>query len=139
MINKTFFFFLAFYSISISLVALDLMILYPLGLEMVSDDDTILRPLIGDLFGAEQLNVFTDNVSNINYDGESPDGNPFSKYFDWGTTAMYIVFETVMLLFEPRIFYLMFLLGINKFFVIMFMVIYYVFLARTIIGLVTGR
>jgi uncharacterized protein YacL len=106
-----------------------------LGVTLTSYDGVVLESHIISFVDEAFINQQTENIVSANYTSNS---TFYDKVETSTTAAAYIGWELALLLSGTYIFNFMYLMGIPLYFVVIFVVVYVILMARAIIGYIRG-
>jgi len=106
-----------------------------IGFEITNLDGVPIKPALHGFIQDEQINTRTQNIVSANFQGNS---TYYDRVETFTTGAAFVAWELVTLMTGTYIFYIMFLFGVPEIFVLVFVTIYVLLLARAILGYVRG-
>lgn len=107
----------------------------PFGFEITNLDGVPIKSALHGFIQDEQINTRTQNIVSANFQGNS---TYYDRVETFTTGAAFVAWELVTLMTGTYIFYIMFLFGVPEIFVLVFVTIYVLLLARAILGYVRG-
>ena len=123
------------YAAGFSLLGVQYSLADAVGFAMTNMDGVPIKSALHGFIKDDQINTKTQNIVSANFQGNS---TYFDKVETFTTGAAYVAWELVSLMTGTYIFYIMFLFGVPEIFVLVFVTLYVLLLARAILGYVRG-
>jgi len=136
MIYKGLFIIIVFYALGVSFLGIELTLGQWMHIEMVSPlTGEPVKTAISGYMQQQQFNERTEAITSANFTTNS---TFYNKVETFTTAAAFVAWELVGLMTGVYIFYIMSLFGVPNWFVVGFIVVYILLLARAIIGYIRG-
>ena len=123
------------YAAGFSLLGVQYTMADTIGLEMTNLDGVPIKSALHGFINDDEINTKTQNIVSANFQGNS---TYYDKVETFTTGAAFVAWELVSLMTGTYIFYIMFLFGVPEIFVLVFVTLYVLLLARAILGYVRG-
>jgi hypothetical protein len=123
------------YAAGFSLLGVQYSLADAVGFEITNMDGVPIKSALHGFIKDDEINTKTQNIVSANFQGNS---TYFDKVETFTTGAAYVAWELVSLMTGTYIFYIMFLFGVPEIFVLVFVTLYVLLLARAILGYVRG-
>jgi len=123
------------YAAGFSLLGVQYSLADAVGFEMTNMDGVPIKSALHGFVKADELNTKTQNIVSADFQGNS---TYYDKVETFTTGAAFVAWELVSLMTGTYIFYIMFLFGVPEIFVLVFVTLYVLLLARAILGYVRG-
>jgi len=123
------------YAAGFSLLGVQYTMADTIGLEMTNLDGTPIKSALHGFINDDEINTRTQNIVSADFQGNS---TYYDKVETFTTGAAFVAWELVSLMTGTYIFYIMFLFGVPEIFVLVFVTLYALLLARAILGYVRG-
>ncbi|MCH7560095.1 MAG: hypothetical protein IIC67_01785 [Thaumarchaeota archaeon] len=135
MMDKALMIIIFMYIAGFSIVGIQFTLADVFNITLTNMEGLPIRSHIVDMIREGNINERTGNIVTANFTTNST----FYDRVETSATSMaYVTWELITLLTGTQIFYLMFLFGMDKIFVGIFVVVYVLLLARAIIGYLRG-
>lgn len=105
------------------------------GITMTNMDGVPIKSALHGFIKDDEINQRTQNIVTADFQTNS---TYFDKVETFTTGAAFVAWELVTLMTGTYIFYIMFLFGVPEIFVLVFVTLYVLLLARAILGYVRG-
>ena len=123
------------YAAGFSLLGVQYTMADTIGLEMTNMDGVPIKSALHGFINDDEINTRTQNIVSADFQGNS---TYYDKVETFTTGAAFVAWELVSLMTGTYIFYIMFLFGVPEIFVLVFVTLYVLLLARAILGYVRG-
>ena len=123
------------YAAGFSLLGVQYTMAVTIGLEMTNLDGVPIKSALHGFINDDEINTRTQNIVSADFQGNS---TYYDKVETFTTGAAFVAWELVSLMTGTYIFYIMFLFGVPEIFVLVFVTLYVLLLARAILGYVRG-
>lgn len=123
------------YAAGFSLLGVQYTMADTIGLEMTNLDGVPIKSALHGFINDDEINTRTQNIVSADFQGNS---TYYDKVETFTTGAAFVAWELVSLMTGTYIFYIMFLFGVPEIFVLVFVTLYVLLLARAILGYVRG-
>ena len=123
------------YAAGFSLLGVQYTLADTMGFTMTNMDGVPIKPALHGFIQDDQINTRTSNIVSANFQGNS---TYYDRVETFATGAAFVAWELVTLMTGTYIFYIMFLFGVPEIFVLVFVTLYVLLLARAILGYVRG-
>jgi hypothetical protein len=123
------------YAISMSILGAQLILADAFNITLTNFEGTPIESHIVGFINEEELNQRTANIASANFTGNT---TYYDKIETFTTSAAYVAWELITLLTGTYIFQIMALMGVPIHFVLIFVTLYILLLARAIIGYIRG-
>jgi hypothetical protein len=123
------------YAAGFSLLGVQYTLADTMGFTMTNMDGVPIKPALHGFIQDDQINTRTSNIVSANFQGNS---TYYDRVETFTTGAAFVAWELVTLMTGTYIFYIMFLFGVPEIFVLVFVTLYVLLLARAILGYVRG-
>ena len=123
------------YAVGFSMLGVQYTLADTFGITMTNMEGTPIKSALHGFIKDDGINERTQNIVSANYQGNS---TYFDKVETFTTGAAFVAWELVTLMTGTYIFYIMFLFGVPEIFVLVFVTLYVLLLARAILGYVRG-
>lgn len=135
MIEKALIVIIFMYATSMSILGAQYVLADAFGWTLTNfDGEPIESHLVG-FVNEDELNTRTSNVAAANFTGNT---TYYDRIETFTTSAAYVAWELITLLTGTYIFNIMWLMGVPIHFVLIFVTLYILLLARAIIGYIRG-
>ena len=135
MIDKALMIIIFMYAVGFSMLGVQYTLADTFGITMTNMEGTPIKSALHGFIKDDEINERTQNIVSANFQGNS---TYFDKVETFTTGAAFVAWELVTLMTGTYIFYIMFLFGVPEIFVLVFVTLYVLLLARAIIGYVRG-
>jgi len=123
------------YAAGFSLLGVQYTLADTVGFTMTNMDGVPIKSALHGFIKDDEINTRTQNIVSADFQGNS---TYFDKVETFTTGAAFVAWELVSLMTGTYIFYIMFLFGVPEIFVLVFVTLYVLLLARAILGYVRG-
>jgi hypothetical protein len=123
------------YAAGFSLLGVQYTMADTIGLEMTNMDGVPIKSALHGFIKDDNINARTANIVSADFQGNS---TYYDKVETFTTGAAFVAWELVSLMTGTYIFYIMYLFGVPSMFVLVFITLYALLLARAILGYVRG-
>lgn len=123
------------YAIGFSIVGIQFTIADVFNIELTNMEGVPIDLALRGFINNDEINTRTGNIVAANFTTNS---TFFDRVETFTTGAAYVAWELITLMTGTYIFYIMLLFGVDEIFVLIFVVLYALLLARSIIGYVRG-
>ena len=135
MIDKALMIIIFMYAVGFSMLGIQYTLADTFGITMTNMEGTPIKSALHGFIKDDEINERTENIVSANFQGNS---TYFDKVETFTTGAAFVAWELVTLMTGTYIFYIMFLFGVPEIFVLVFVTLYVLLLARAILGYVRG-
>ena len=135
MIDKALMIIIFMYAVGFSMLGIQYTLADTFGITMTNMEGTPIKSALHGFIKDDEINTRTQNIVSANFQGNS---TYYDKVETFTTGAAFVAWELVTLMTGTYIFYIMFLFGVPEIFVLVFVTLYVLLLARAIIGYVRG-
>lgn len=135
MIDKALMIIIFMYAVGFSMLGIQYTLADTFGITMTNMEGTPIKSALHGFIKDDEINERTQNIVSANFQGNS---TYYDKVETFTTGAAFVAWELVTLMTGTYIFYIMFLFGVPEIFVLVFVTLYVLLLARAIIGYVRG-
>ena len=135
MIDKALMIIIFMYAVGFSMLGIQYTLADTFGITMTNMEGTPIKSALHGFIKDDNINERTQNIVSANFQGNS---TYFDKVETFTTGAAFVAWELVTLMTGTYIFYIMFLFGVPEIFVLVFVTLYVLLLARAILGYVRG-
>lgn len=135
MIDKALMIIIFMYAVGFSMLGVQYTLADTFGITMTNMEGTPIKSALHGFIKDDEINERTQNIVSANFQGNS---TYFDKVETLTTGAAFVAWELVTLMTGTYIFYIMFLFGVPEIFVLVFVTLYVLLLARAILGYVRG-
>jgi len=135
MIDKALMIIIFMYAVGFSMLGIQYTLADTFGITMTNMEGTPIKSALHGFIKDDEINERTQNIVTANFQGNS---TYFDKVETFTTGAAFVAWELVTLMTGTYIFYIMFLFGVPEIFVLVFVTLYVLLLARAILGYVRG-
>lgn len=135
MIDKALMIIIFMYAVGFSMLGIQYTLADTFGITMTNMEGTPIKSALHGFIKDDEINERTQNIVSANFQGNS---TYFDKVETFTTGAAFVAWELVTLMTGTYIFYIMFLFGVPEIFVLVFVTLYVLLLARAILGYVRG-
>ena len=135
MIDKALMIIIFMYAVGFSMLGVQYTLADTFGITMTNMEGTPIKSALHGFIKDDEINERTQNIVSADFQGNS---TYYDKVETFTTGAAFVAWELVTLMTGTYIFYIMFLFGVPEIFVLVFVTLYVLLLARAIIGYVRG-
>lgn len=135
MIEKALIVIIFMYAVSMSVLGAQLVLADAFGITLTNLEGVPIESHIVGFINETELNQRTANIASANFTGNT---TYYDKIETFTTSAAYVAWELITLLTGTYIFNIMYLMGVPLHFVLIFVTLYILLLARAIIGYIRG-
>lgn len=135
MIDKALMIIIFMYAVGFSMLGIQYTLADTFGITMTNMDGVPIKSALHGFIKDDEINTRTANIISADFQGNS---TYYDRVETFTTGAAFVAWELVTLMTGTYIFYIMFLFGVPEIFVLVFVTLYVLLLARAIIGYVRG-
>ena len=135
MIDKALMIIIFMYAAGFSIVGIQFTLGDVFGITLTNAEGVPIDSALRGFIKQDELNIRSANIISANF---TENTTFYSKIETFTTGAAFVAWELITLMTGTYIFYIMILFGIDEIFVIAFLALYIMLLARTIVGYIRG-
>lgn len=135
MIDKALMIIIFMYAVGFSMLGIQYTLADTFGITMTNMEGTPIKSALHGFIKDDNINERTQNIVSADFQGNS---TYYDRVETFTTGAAFVAWELVTLMTGTYIFYIMFLFGVPEIFVLVFVTLYVLLLARAILGYVRG-
>ena len=135
MIDKALMIIIFMYAVGFSMLGIQYTLADTFGITMTNMEGTPIKSALHGFIKDDNTNERTQNIVSADFQGNS---TYYDRVETFTTGAAFVAWELVTLMTGTYIFYIMFLFGVPEIFVLVFVTLYVLLLARAILGYVRG-
>jgi len=135
LIDKALMIIIFMYAAGFSIVGIQFTLGDVFGITLTNAEGVPIDSALRGFIKQDELNIRSANIISANFIENT---TFYSKIETFTTGAAFVAWELITLMTGTYIFYIMILFGIDEIFVIAFLALYIMLLARTIVGYIRG-
>ena len=135
MIDKALMIIIFMYAVGFSMLGIQYTLADTFGITMTNMEGTPIKSALHGFIKDDNINERTQNIVSADFQGNS---TYYDRVETFTTGAAFVAWELVTLMTGTYIFYIMFLFGVPEIFVLVFVTLYVLLLARAILGYFRG-
>ena len=135
MIDKALMIIIFMYAAGFSIVGIQFTLADVFGITLTNMEGIAVDSALRGFVKQDELNIRSANIVSANFTQNS---TFYDKIETFTTGAAFVAWELITLMTGTYIFYIMILFGVDEIFVIAFLALYIMLLARAIVGYVRG-
>ncbi len=135
MIDKALMVIIFMYAVGFSIVGIQFTLADVFGITLTNMEGVAVDSALRGFLKQDELNIRSANIVSANFTGNT---TFYDRVETFTTGAAFVAWELITLMTGTYIFYIMILFGIDTIFVIGFLALYLMLLARAVIGYIGG-
>jgi len=135
MIDKALMVIIFMYAVGFSIVGIQFTLADVFGITLTNMEGQPVDSALRGFLKQDELNIRSSNIVTANFTANS---TFYDRVETFTTGAAFVAWELITLMTGTYIFYIMILFGIDEIFVIGFLALYLMLLARAIVGYIRG-